>query len=208
MGKRELVALLSLSSLCLVIVVGLFIAVPWVCLQFVIVVFPDHTRLLFLYKWGLVVRIHFVCLLLPRKPILCFSNSTLGCLQADASIEYVTAPVSLTESGFMWTCHHLKNSSKSRQNIIGNVALSYQVNLAVENPYIFARLLSSQSSGRKSLYIRTFHLPTLGICNAYLIIRHVVGRFFFSLARFFFYSGWLGANRNVSGILGMKLAIV
>ena len=50
MGKRELVALLSLSSLCLVIVVGLFIAVPWVCLQFVIVVFPDHTRLLFLYK--------------------------------------------------------------------------------------------------------------------------------------------------------------
>ena len=47
MGKRELVALLSLSSLCLVIIVWLFIAVPWVCLQFVIVVFPDHTHLLF-----------------------------------------------------------------------------------------------------------------------------------------------------------------
>ena len=47
MGKRELVALLSLSSLCLVIVVLLFLAVPWVCLQFVIVVFPDHTHLLF-----------------------------------------------------------------------------------------------------------------------------------------------------------------
>ena len=29
MGKRELVALLSLSSLCLVIVVWLFLAVPW-----------------------------------------------------------------------------------------------------------------------------------------------------------------------------------
>ena len=41
-------ALLSLSSLCLVIVVWLFLAVPWVCLQFVIVVFPDHTYLLFL----------------------------------------------------------------------------------------------------------------------------------------------------------------
>ena len=40
MGKRELVALLSLSSWCLVIVVWLFLAVPWVCLQFVIVVFP------------------------------------------------------------------------------------------------------------------------------------------------------------------------
>ena len=47
-GKRELVALLSLSSWCLVIVVWLFLAVPWVCLQFVIVVFPDHTHLLFL----------------------------------------------------------------------------------------------------------------------------------------------------------------
>ena len=48
MGKRKLVALLSLSSLCLVIVVWLFLAVPWVSLQFVIVVFPDHTHLLLL----------------------------------------------------------------------------------------------------------------------------------------------------------------
>ena len=47
MGKRELVVLLSLSAWCLVIVVWLFLAVPWVCLQFVIVVFPDHTHLLF-----------------------------------------------------------------------------------------------------------------------------------------------------------------
>ena len=48
MEKRELVALLSLSSWCLVIVVWLFLEVPWVSLQFVIVVFPDHTHLLFL----------------------------------------------------------------------------------------------------------------------------------------------------------------
>ena len=46
-GKRELVALLSLSTRCPVIVVWLFLAVPWVCLKFVIVVFPDHTHLLF-----------------------------------------------------------------------------------------------------------------------------------------------------------------
>ena len=44
MGKRELVALLSLSNRCLVTVVWLFLAVPWVCLQFVIVAFPDHTH--------------------------------------------------------------------------------------------------------------------------------------------------------------------
>ena len=48
MGKRELVALLSLSSWCLVVVGRLFLTVPRGCLQFVIVVFPDHTHLLFL----------------------------------------------------------------------------------------------------------------------------------------------------------------
>ena len=48
MGKRELVALLNLSSWCLVIVVWLFLAVPRGCLQSVIVVFHDHTHLLFL----------------------------------------------------------------------------------------------------------------------------------------------------------------
>ena len=49
MGKRELAALLCLSSWCLLIVVWLFLTVPRVCLQFAIVVhvFPDHTHLLF-----------------------------------------------------------------------------------------------------------------------------------------------------------------
>ena len=47
MGKRELVALLNLSPWCLVMVERLFLAVPWGCLRFVIVVFPDHTHLLF-----------------------------------------------------------------------------------------------------------------------------------------------------------------
>ena len=47
MGKRELVALLNLSSWCLVMVEWLFLAMPWGCLRFVIVVFPDHTHLLF-----------------------------------------------------------------------------------------------------------------------------------------------------------------
>ena len=41
MGKRELVALLNLSSWCLVMVERLFLAVPRGCLWFVIVVFPD-----------------------------------------------------------------------------------------------------------------------------------------------------------------------
>ena len=47
MGKTELVALLNLSSWCLMMVERLFLVVPWGCLWFVIVVFPDHTHLLF-----------------------------------------------------------------------------------------------------------------------------------------------------------------
>ena len=50
MGKRELIALFNLSSLCLVMVERLFLAVPQGSLQFVIVVFPGHTHLLLFYR--------------------------------------------------------------------------------------------------------------------------------------------------------------
>ena len=46
-GKRKLVALLSLSSWCVAIAVWLFLVVPRIGLQFVIVVFPDHSHLFF-----------------------------------------------------------------------------------------------------------------------------------------------------------------
>ena len=49
MGKRELIALLYLSSWCLVMVERFFLAVPRGCLQFVIVALPDHTHLLFIH---------------------------------------------------------------------------------------------------------------------------------------------------------------
>ena len=48
-GKGGLVALLGLSSWCLVVVGRLFLVVPRGCLQFVIVVFPDHIHYLLLY---------------------------------------------------------------------------------------------------------------------------------------------------------------
>ena len=55
LGKKELVALLNLFSWCLVMVEQLFLAVPWGCLRFVIVEFPDYTHLLFLKSnfWSL-----------------------------------------------------------------------------------------------------------------------------------------------------------
>ena len=48
-GKRELVALLNLSSRCILMVEQLFLAVPRGCLRFVIALFPDHTHLLTQY---------------------------------------------------------------------------------------------------------------------------------------------------------------
>ena len=56
MGKRELVALLG--SWCLVIVVWLFLTVPWVCLHFVIVVFPDHIHYFWDLNFGQSLHLH------------------------------------------------------------------------------------------------------------------------------------------------------
>ena len=74
MGKRELVALLSLSSWCFVIVVWLFLPVPWVCLQFVIVQYPDHTHLLYL------ILVSIQSFLIPNStmPLVDTSNCKAG----------------------------------------------------------------------------------------------------------------------------------
>ena len=81
MGKRGLIALLNLSSWCLVMVERLFLAVPRGGLQFVIVVFADHTHLLFLFAlccliiitsghYSLIIKPHqdaYVCI---QKPLI------------------------------------------------------------------------------------------------------------------------------------------
>ena len=77
MGKRELIALLNLSSWCLVMVEQLFLAVPRGCLQFVIVVFPDHTHLLFLYFQKM------------KKDITKYSICCYGCDCTCEGIEYI-----------------------------------------------------------------------------------------------------------------------
>ena len=59
MGKRELVALLRLYFWCLVIVVWLFLPVPWVCLHFVLMVFPDDTHYFVQISRVTPVLIHF-----------------------------------------------------------------------------------------------------------------------------------------------------
>ena len=61
-GKAEVVALLNLSSWCLVMVERLFLTVPQGCLQFVIVVFHDHTHLLFFLCLTHLCRMDFTSL--------------------------------------------------------------------------------------------------------------------------------------------------
>ena len=72
-GKRELVALVNLSSWSLVIVVWLFLVVSWVFLQFVIVVLLDYTHLVFLKRHGDVAQ-SVTCLI------------TDACLTADPGV--------------------------------------------------------------------------------------------------------------------------
>ena len=68
-----LVALLGLPFWCLVVVVWLFLAVPWICLRFVVVVFPDHPHLLYLFL-NLVVKMK-----------ICRSQNVLNAVNHDSS---------------------------------------------------------------------------------------------------------------------------
>ena len=72
MGKRGLVALLSLSSWFLVVVVWLFLAVPWVCLRFVIVVLPDHTHFFVTFVCGILGQVWYLIVLIPDLCLLSY----------------------------------------------------------------------------------------------------------------------------------------
>ena len=65
MGKRELVALLNLSSWCLIMVEWLFLTVPWGCLRFVSVVFLDHTHFF---------AIESLCISIPLNRQVCYGK--------------------------------------------------------------------------------------------------------------------------------------
>ena len=86
-GKRELVALLRLSSWCVVIAVLLFLAVPLVCLQFVIVVFPDHTQLLFISFASFLLKQIKELLRSYSRFIWCMQNYNNFCLERERERE-------------------------------------------------------------------------------------------------------------------------
>ena len=81
------------------------------------------------------------------------------------------------------------------KNIIGSVASTYQANLVIEIPNITENYVN--------LHVFTFDIEYLHCLFKYTSRCWEV----FLIGQIFFYSGGLGANRNVSGKLGMKLAI-
>ena len=89
MGKRELIALLYLSFWCLVMVERLFLAAAWGCLQFVIVVFPDHTHLLFLENRHIMHRHHKYCVIswckiyVMLKTCIYYEETIIFCHECD-----------------------------------------------------------------------------------------------------------------------------
>ena len=91
MVKRELVALLNSSSWCLVMVERLFLVVPQGCLRIVIVVFSDHTHLLFFTE--------------PMALIIFLSNGRTCVLGAQSSCLRERVPL-ITPSMFL---HSLSN---------------------------------------------------------------------------------------------------
>ena len=102
MGKRELVVLLNLSSWCLVVFERLFLAVPRGCLQFVIVVFPDHTHLLFWAGFEKITKVFlFLCHTVERS-----------WLTNILSVDYSGRPWQVAYINFMQNTHQIQVLTK------------------------------------------------------------------------------------------------
>ena len=111
MGKRELVALLNLSSWCLVMVEWLFLTVPWGCLRFVIVVFPDHTHLPFwtveLASVELLEKLHrLIKAILNGSSSFLQTRRTTVTINAWMSLNFIKIPSPIME---LAPLEHLKN---------------------------------------------------------------------------------------------------
>ena len=99
MSNRDLVALLCLSYWCLVIVMWLFLTVSQVDMKYVIVVFSDHTHLLFPSQYfSLLINTMRGLGEVSNKQCLCFfSHVKLACkpysLKDDCTIRIILISV-------------------------------------------------------------------------------------------------------------------
>ena len=111
--KRKLVALLLLSYRCIVTinVLWLFLMVPWVDLQCVIVVFPDHTHLLFV--------VHPLVLMnrLNKTESTVFLYCRFSLFLKDPFFQIIKSKIILTQIAKIWKLYKTnpKNQSRSSQ---------------------------------------------------------------------------------------------
>ena len=115
--KRKLVILLLLPYRCIVTidVVWLFLTVPWVGLQFVIVVFPDHTHFLYNTLDSKVCTLNALVTYPRACYICCFS-----------SIGYIRHPLVVRSSYVtLYLPHSLQN--------LGHVTLAIWVSLHISD---------------------------------------------------------------------------
>ena len=91
--------------------VWLFHMVPWICLRFVIVIFPDHTHLLFIIQAtrGAFFAVHHICCNLQQVCTCYIDNRLFGCLCIKASSSYkpstqqhIYAPVICNYAPIFW----------------------------------------------------------------------------------------------------------
>ena len=142
MGKRELIALLNLSSWCLVMVERLFLVVPRGCLQFVIVVFLiiltyyfccrldiliGDNRGIHRHHWGLIydqssrynnkcIRMMIVMSMQRKRVIL---RASWALKSEGGSVVYVYDGLNMTTWEAQWLEHRLNSEGRGIKLLIG-----------------------------------------------------------------------------------------
>ena len=160
MGKRELIALLNLSSWCLVMVERLFLTVPRGCLQFVIVVFPDHTHLLFL--------VYYILFHLPQYPQTgwCWSLVSHMCSSTNSYMSALKAHTTLLAylSNLCETSFHSWNMQPNEEFLTKymlsrkfhmDILLSWDQGLG-DNPRHWVTSKRTCTTGAKHIFFRGF----------------------------------------------------
>ena len=156
------------------------------------ILFCKQTGLYILHrKWGLIVRGHVepLCMfIVTSKTNFMFFKQRLWLFTVMTSVFRTSQHRCLCKHFTIW-----KITQNIVKNIIGNVASSYQVNLPIEIPNIADNYINS-------------HVFTWRHWASAMLIWIIRWEVFFDWPHIFLI-GRLGANRNMSGKLGMKLAI-
>ena len=119
------------------IVVWLFLAVPWVCLQFVIVVFPDHTHLLILIKM-VILETKGIFLL---KTFISFNRGKHKWVKRSNFIFFISQLVSVKQSFSRNICKQWSLMTSSYHDVMATTSkVSYDVDVKNDSSTVISML--------------------------------------------------------------------